>query len=351
VRTIVWVALLAGLVSAEDWRYPRGDLANTGVVRNKGPLKPPTVVWKREVAGSVVCGPALYDGRVFFGAGEYSFLCHRVTSGERVWEKKVKQQIVASPLVEGNFVYVGGQDGVHYRIGLKDASEPNPVYAEGSITASSAVIDDYLVAGSMDGNFYAINASKGGLLWKRATGSIRHGAAVDRRHAYVATENGVLFAFHLKKGEELWKHDANAMTRSAPILGRGVVYHVTTENLQVLSAKNGEAVATHDLKIATAPVLDRSLLHYGTAGGEVVTFDLKKKKELRRVKIADTAVSTPLIEGNGVLYGAAGAKLFAVSAKDGEVLWTYDGEMPWAPPIVADRKLYAGAAEAFYCLK
>ena len=92
------------------------------------------------------------------------------------------------------------------------------------------------------------------------------------------------------------------------------------------------------------------MLHYGTDTGEVVAFDLATGQELRRIKVADAAVSAPLILARKVLYGAAGKTLFAVDPK-GNVLWTFEGEGVFQPPIVADKAIYVAADNVFFCLR
>jgi outer membrane protein assembly factor BamB len=82
-----------------------------------------------------------------------------------------------------------------------------------------------------------------------------------------------------------------------------------------------------------------------------VALDLESGKELRRVKVGAEAVHTPLILGKGVLYGAAGMTLFAVDPKAGKVLWTFQGEDRWGPPIVADKSIYVAAGRTLYCLR
>ena len=66
--------------------------------------------------------------------------------------------------------------------------------------------------------------------------------------------------------------------------------------------------------------------------------------------MADAAVTAPLILARGVLYGAAGKTLFAIHPMGG-VLWTFTGEEPFQPPIVADKAIYVAADNVFYCLR
>ena len=46
-----------------------------------------------------------------------------------------------------------------------------------------------------------------------------------------------------------------------------------------------------------------------------------------------------------------GATLFGFDPRSRKVLWTYKGEEPFQPPIVADGAVYVGGGNVFYCLK
>ena len=47
-RALAAVMLVVTVAAAGDeWPHPRGNLGNTGVVKNKGPKKAPKVKWKR----------------------------------------------------------------------------------------------------------------------------------------------------------------------------------------------------------------------------------------------------------------------------------------------------------------
>ena len=71
-RVLVPVLLLAAAAAAgEEWRCPRGDLQNTGVAKNRGPVAKPQVAWKREEKEMISRGVALAAGKLVYGVGEY----------------------------------------------------------------------------------------------------------------------------------------------------------------------------------------------------------------------------------------------------------------------------------------
>ena len=82
--------LLISTASADDWFFPRGDVQNTGVVKNRGPKKKPSIKWQREEKGAISTGAALSAGRLVFGVGEFVVACRRANGGAHIWDAKVK---------------------------------------------------------------------------------------------------------------------------------------------------------------------------------------------------------------------------------------------------------------------
>lgn len=344
--------LLAASALAEDWTLPRGNLANTGVVKNAGPKREPKIAWKRDEGAPILTGAALADGLLVYAVGDTKVVCRGAGSGASSWEKAVKQAVVAWPAIAGELVFFGGQDQVHYRVNMKNASEPHSEEAKAGIVAPPAVTEEHYLAGSLDGRFYAMSSTDGKLLWSVETGPVRHAAALEGKVVYVASEKGVVYALSLARGAEAWRADLGKEPLAAPIVDADRLLLPCREEIVLLDLRRGErlgALATPGL--VGAPAVERGLIHYGTADGHVVSIDSKTGKEARRTKVAPEAVASPLVLARKILYGAAANLLFALDPASGKVLWTFQGTDSFQPPIVAGGALYAGAGSMFYCLK
>jgi outer membrane protein assembly factor BamB len=343
--------LLVASAAAEDWPCARFDPQNTGASGNRGPVKTPSVAWKREEKDAISPGVALAAGRLVYGVGEFVVACRDAAGGREVWDAPVKQQVAAWPSIRGELAYVGSPDRVHYILKMADGKEAGASEATDAIVADPVVTDEHYLAGATDGVFYVMSPKNGSVLWRVKTGPVRRGCAVERGVAYVANEEGTLFALDLGKKRELWRYDARAAPLCAPVVAKGTVWLVLPDALQGVTRKGGAGGRRDAKGIAAAAVIDGALAHYGTDAGEVVTLDLERGRELMRVKVAGEAVHAPLVLGKGVLYGAAGKTLFAVDPKARAVLWTFEGEERFQPPVVADRAVYVAAGRVFYCLR
>ena len=332
-----------------EWPYPRCNLANTGVTRNKGPKKPPKVVWKIEEPGEVSTGAALGSGKLVYGVGERLVRCRYASDGKVAWDRPVKQQVKAWPVIVGKQAFVGGQDSVHYRLRMDNGGEQDSNYARGSIVAFAAANEKYYCSGAKDGWVYVFDSQSGSLLWKREVGPVEQGMAMTKTTLYVVNSVGKLRAIALRKGKQRWATATKAVPIAAPLLVKSQVLLPVADRIILIAAKDGALAG--ELKtpgISSGPTVMGAVLYYGNAEGEIVMLSCKDGKETGRIKVAgDAAITTPLCIASKVIYGAAGALLFACDPKSKKVLWTFPGPGPFRPPIVAGKMLYVGAGNVF----
>ncbi|MGQ0613827.1 MAG: outer membrane protein assembly factor BamB family protein [Planctomycetaceae bacterium] len=351
-RGMALLLLVCAAASAEEWLLPRGDLENSGVVKNKGPKREPALVWRRDEGQPILGGAALVGGRLIYAVGEEKVACRLAKSGVPVWDKVVKRGVLAWPVVQGNLLFFGGQDHVFYRVQLDTGGEPMSAEAKGPIVATAAVTETHYLAGSLDGRLYAMSPKEGRVLWNTEVGPVRLAATVGRTAVYVVNDEGTVHALDLKQGRILWTHASGAHAVAAPLLSAAALYLPIREAVLALNPKTGAVLRRHATPgIAGAPVLEKTSLHYGTEGGELVTLELGEDKGMRRIKMGDAPISVPLLLAGKMLYGASGSALFAFDCARGEQAWTFRAEAPFLPPIVADGFLYAGAGNVFYCLR
>lgn len=351
-RAILLLLLAGAPAAAEDWLLPRGDLQNTGVVKNRGPRRAPEVAWKREEADAVTSGLALCGGRLFFGVGETSFVARSARDGARFGEKPVKQAVVAWPAVQGELLFVGGQDHVLYRLRMATMEEPASPEAKGPIVAWAAVTETHFLCGSLDGHFYAVDVKSGAVLWSAATGPVRHGAAVVRNLVLVANEAGALHAFVVNSGKLAWKAEAGAAPAAPPMVAKDGALLPVKDAVLRFDARTGKPLPRVEAKgLAGVPAVDGRTLFFGTEQGELAAVELREGSETRRAKVADAPVTGALVVAGKTVYGSAGTTLFAADAATLEPVWRVEGETPFGSPIVADGSLYVAAGRVLYCYR
>ena len=356
----IGIALLVALsvvpAAAEDWCHPRGDCRNTGVTKNHGPKRRPHVIWSREEPSDIMGPAAVKGGWVYYAVGSRLLRARARASGREGWGKEVKQAVLAAPSIDGEFLYVGGQDGVHYCLRLEDATEPGGacLVADGPILAAAAVAPPRWFEGGTDGFFYAIATEESRLLWRREIGPTSLAAALGRRAVFAVNDAGTLYALDPKRGTRRWKLETKQSPLCAPILGKHDLFLATRDTLLRVDPKTGKQTGTYATPgLCAAPVLWKETLYYPTDHGEIVALDLQRGEPRTRIKPDKSApaIATPLVLAHGILFGCAEATLFAVDPKKNKLLWTWKAPAVLTPPAVCDKGIYVGAGRTFYLLR
>ena len=209
------VTLLGGaLAFAEDWPAYRHDMARSGITAEKvsPPLEPawvlkarhaPQPAWGDPKPGPVedilelrrmhfddVFQPVAAGGAVYFGSSANNKVyCLDAVTGEIRWTKITGGPVRLAPMVAGDRVFVGSDDGYAYCLRAGDGSvlwkfraapEDRRVLGHGKMISmwplrSGVLVDDgiaYLSAGVFpaEGVFlYAVDAGNGREIWRNDT--------------------------------------------------------------------------------------------------------------------------------------------------------------------------------------
>jgi eukaryotic-like serine/threonine-protein kinase len=194
---------------AADSASFRGNAQHTGVYDAAGVPKFGGVKWTFKTEGQVIASPAVHGDTVYVGStGGTLYAIDRAT-GTSKWQYPVKSRIASSPAVAGGLVYFGAFDGSFYAVSETNGQLKWKFHTAGEHRFSAPHLhglvpenetmpdpwDCYLSSpvvwngavyfGSGDGNIYALDADSGALKWKFKTGEVVH--------ASPAIADGVLF--------------------------------------------------------------------------------------------------------------------------------------------------------------
>src|ERR1035438_4758976 len=195
---LVAALLLALPAAGQDASMFRGDLAHTGVYGAAGVPSFSHVKWTFHVKGQLISSPAVDGETIYIGStGGFLYAVDRAAGTEK-WKFETKSRIVSSPAVAGGLVYFGAYDSNFYAV---DAATGKLKWkfqtgGEWQFTAqhlhgfqpaaeimpdpwdcylsSPAIWNGSVYFGSGDGNVYALDAATGALKWKFKTGDVVH---------------------------------------------------------------------------------------------------------------------------------------------------------------------------------
>ena len=262
--------------------------------------------WRRRGDGAHAVGAAVGAGRVFVASegtgGRVTAL--RLTDGKRIWQTLVGD--VSSPLV------------------LRDSV----VYA----------INEQGVA-------FALRATRGDVIWRRATGPSRSGALVTARYVVVATLRDSLFVIDRERGTA-----AGAFRLPAPTAAPLALLDDTTA---VLASPQGSVHAIHIPTGRTMwsvqagePVPGPPVVHADTVfalGGSCTLIRVPRHapSAMRRDSVPEcVTVAAPLVLQSGVLVATVAGDITYISRLTGRLAWTRRiGGAFRHPPVVRDRQV------------
>ncbi|MFO8050442.1 MAG: PQQ-binding-like beta-propeller repeat protein, partial [Thermoplasmatota archaeon] len=115
-------------------------------------------------AAYIPSSPALYQGRVYFGAYDSTFYCLDAGTGERIWNTTMGSDVHSSPSVSQDRVLVGCNDGLLYCLNRNNGSiiwnldlGPDPL-------ESSPVISGDRIAVTYTHGLVVVSLDEGGIL-------------------------------------------------------------------------------------------------------------------------------------------------------------------------------------------
>jgi outer membrane protein assembly factor BamB len=231
-------------------------------------------------------------------------------SGKVLWREPVPSGTESSPMVVGNSVYFGDQDGTEYSLNIKNGHTNWTFPTGGAIKAGADYYDGNLYFGNYAGDFYAVNAKSGKQVWEQSPGGEFYSTpAVAYGRVYVGNNSGAAYSFVAKTGTPAWSRDLGGYVYSGPavadIPGLGYTVYIGSYDgdLYALNAQNGS--------IRWSVPVPSSTGHVGISGSAVVV--------------------------NNTVYASSvyGKGSYGFNARTGAKVWSYpDGSYT---PVVANQ--------------
>jgi len=162
---------------------------------------------------------------------------------KKSWEFSSDANIISTPAVANERVFVGNQNGVMTCFSLKEGKPLWTFKTEGSIFSSPAVANGKLVFGSGDGNIYCLNANKGKLIWKYKTAaSVLGSPVINGDTVFIGGSDHSYLALNNNSGQLIWKFTGlEGPVVSTPLLYQDkIVFGAWDRHLYTLNRSDGK---------------------------------------------------------------------------------------------------------------
>lgn len=276
-------------------------------------------VWKYNHGAAIPFTPTYWDNRVFFVSEDQTLSCIDIELGEKLWQRQLLNEPVASCFISNGHIIVSLSDSV---------SRWNPVNGEqvwkndklGTINTCPAVSRGRIYLSTAEGNIIAIKEGDGDLIWSIALSSVIQSNLVlsDERIFFIAGNQIVTLEEY--NGVQLWRRRLypSRIIRPIPdpliknnllIIGNRVFHPGSGDNLWNYWGRGdimGDAVIVND--ILYLPVTNHFERLYGVSSIEAVS--LTEQRNLFTVQLSVSMTSPILILNKKLFFFADNNKLY-----------------------------------------
>ena len=275
------------------------------------------ILWHRRVGRLNASSPAYHKGRLYIVnlvPGHIVKLDAR--NGRVLWKHSLPSRAESSPLVVGNSVYFGSEDGNLYSLSTRNGHVRWATTLGGAVKAAPAYRHGVLYVGDYGGYMNAVRARDGKLLWQ--SGSLGQGfgtggefystPAVAYGRVYAGNNDTRVYSYDQKDGTLAWSYSTGGYVYSGPAVantshtGPTVYIGSFDGNVYALNAKTGVPRWIHSAGgsvIGSLSAVGDIVYAAEFTNGSTVGFAMKTGRRVFRYK---TGTYTPVISDGRRIY-------------------------------------------------
>jgi outer membrane protein assembly factor BamB len=290
------------------------------------------LIWNYTCGGSMAASPAVVDGKVYTGSGDFNVYCLDAVTGEKIWNYTTGDEVYSSPAVVDGKVYVGSDDDNMYCLDADTGAKIwNYTTGDDIYANAPAVVDGKVYVGSNDDNMYCLDADTGAKIWNYTTGdNVVSMVTVADGRVFAGSDDDNVYCWNAATGALIWNYTTGGDV-SHPGLADGKVYIGSFDrNLYCLNATTGAQIWNYTTGnyVVTPPSIADGKVYFGSFDRNVYCLDAATGDFIWSYTTTGGSIfySSPAI-ANGVVYVAAGSKVYAFSDLDAPIPAPYDWDV------------------------
>ncbi len=295
------------------------------------------------------------------------------------WRFLAGAPVISTPVAGGGRIYFVNTQGTIFAVnpeGVEIWSTTMPREAVDQWSAKQHQIDapltyfrETLLAGSLDGILFALEAGSGAVKWQAdLDGTIlgaanlalvvpREGGAPVARVYVIEQGSGVLHCLDFETGQAVWQSTGVERCDGSPGIGGGtVVFGSCAAALHVFSAETGErlrdiAVGDESQVAGGVAVLGEEL-YSGSRSGLVLRAAASTGAVVwRHTDCVAEVFTTPAVNDDRVIFGCAEGDIHALARESGKPAWTVQTGGAATSPVIAGDRVVAGSRGTLLLLR
>jgi outer membrane protein assembly factor BamB len=252
-------------------------------------------------------------------------------------------KLTASPIGEGDFIYVGTPDGnmICFDINADTIRWKQPV--SGAVNSSATFSDTNVVFGTDGGQMYAKSKRYGNDAWtftNPAGGKFTSSPTVRRGQVYIGGEDGSMYAVRANNGTQRWAYKTGGPIQSSPIsYGGNIIFGSYDKNVYCIDSGSGLprwVFPTND-RITSSPYAYNQVIYIGSYDYSLYAIHIITGALKWKVRTDALIKASPVVSNGVVYYGSYDKFLYAADTAVGVTKWkrNIDGALD-SSPILAD---------------
>lgn len=349
----------------------------------KSASAPKDSLWNTKLQGNVLYCDTIYDEGCIYTATvdddypcDSGIYCLYADDGEVKWYYKTKNSIKNNILVDSDSLYALDVDGNVYCLdkAKSDVTWQIKIELGNNIGTSSGIcIDNGVIYAGNSRVVTAINAADGKVKWSVNRDKGENSPAefiVAGDKLIVSSHWDSLTALNIENGEELWSNDDEDIRfrSSTPVAVDGDTLLVADDDaVMLVSLADGKITSKtnfdgYNFSSSAQPVCLDGTAYIPTADKGIIAFDLKSKRIIWKFETGDsilftapyvgkgskTVESTPVIDGESLVFGANDGFVYALDIKTGNLIYKKQvGSAVLGKTVVTDNRIYTSAFDGY----
>ncbi len=299
-------------VSSADWPLFRGKSDLSGKYDADLPASP-QMLWSLSTGVRTKSSPVVSDGTIFFGNDKGTLFA--IAEGRIKWKYEDGNLFEAAPLIFGNKIIIGSNEGV-----LK-----------------------------------AIDKVTGKLIWSYKTdnqisGSANVWVSGSKAGIVVGSYDYYLHCVDPRTGKQLWKVETDNYVNGTPAIQDGkIIFGGCDGIVRVVDPITGLQKDTINIGvyIASSPALSGDYAYIGDYDGNKYCVNTKAGKKVWTIPgtpETGSVLAIPAIGNNKIVIGSEDKYLYCYNATDGKQLWKYrtNERITGSAVVAKDKVLFTG---------
>jgi len=263
------------------------------------------------------------------------------------WIYKSKEKIKSSPLICRKNVFIATSSGSLINLDA-EGNEKWKIKENVSFEAPSLLLNDVIYIGSLEGNFYAINAENGIKIWTYKTtnqiiGSANWFQTGKKTSLVFGCYDFKIYCLDAQSGKLNWTYETGNYINGGPtVAGNKILFGGCDSYMHVISSENGTLIKKIELGtyIAGSASIVNNTAFLGNYDGEFMSVDLTKGVLNWKISLNDQAsvIASPSIVNNKIIIGARDQRIHCLDTKTGNKLWSFKTQGNIDASTIADEK-------------